>query len=108
MYESDIALYPAIENDEFNMGKVAYKSIEYGASALPIIASPYGLSTHFENEQDVLLAINPDEWEKQILRLIVDEDLRKKLGTNARIKTETFNSVNATYKNLISILLSKI
>ncbi len=104
---ADIALYPIIKDDEFNKGKVAYKSLEYGASALPIIASNIGLSPHFVAEEDVLIANTPEEWEKQIIRLINDEELRKKLGTNARIKTEKFHSVESTYKNFLAILLSE-
>lgn len=103
--EADIAIYPALEDTEFTRGKVAYKNIEYGAAALPIIASLHGLSPHFENETDVLLATNAEEWEKQILRLINDESLRKKLGTNARLKTEKFHSLELTYKNLLENLL---
>lgn len=107
LINSDIALYPAMKDNEFNRGKVAYKTIEYGAASLPIVASNLGLSPHFVNEEDVLIANTPEEWEKQIIRLIKDEELRKKLGTNARIKTEKFHSVESTYKNFLAILLSE-
>ena len=96
-----------MKDTEFTRGKVAYKSIEYGAAALPIVASPFGLSPHLENENDVLIANNIDEWEKQILRLINDESLRKKIGMNARMKAEKFHSINSTYKIFLEILLGK-
>ncbi len=107
LINADIAIYPAMSDTEFTRGKVAYKSIEYGAAALPIVASPFGLSPHLENENDVLIVNNIDEWEKQILRLINDESLRKKIGVNARMKTEKFHSINSTYKNFLEILLNK-
>ncbi len=107
LIDADIAIYPAMNDTEFTRGKVAYKSIEYGAAALPIVASPFGLSPHFENENDVLIATTIDEWEKQIIRLIGDEALRKKLGNNARIKTQQFHSVESTYKKFLEILLGE-
>ncbi len=107
LYEADIAIYPAMNQTIYTEGKVAYKSIEYGAAALPIVASRFGLSSKFEDEEDVLLADNIEDWEKQIIRLINDESLRKKLGTNARMKTEKFHSVESTYKNFLLILLGE-
>lgn len=104
---ADIAIYPAMKDTEFTRGKVAYKSIEYGAAALPIVASAFGFSPHLENETDVLIANNIDEWEKQILRLINDESLRKEIGINARTKAEKFHSINSTYKNFLEILLGE-
>ncbi|GDX52801.1 glycosyl transferase [Bacteroidota bacterium] len=107
MINADIAIYPAMKDTEFTRGKVAYKSIEYGAAALPIVASPFGLSPHLEIDADVLFANNIEEWEKQILRLISNESLRKKIGVNARMKAEKYHSVNSTYKNFLEILLGE-
>lgn len=104
LFRSDIAIYPAMEDTEFTRGKVAYKNLEYGASALPVVASPFGLSPHFENEKDVLLAHDLSEWETQIVRLIKDEGLRKKFGEHIRLTTEKFHTVESAYKNLLKIL----
>ena len=107
LVDADIAIYPAMELSEENLGKVAYKSLEYGASAIPIVASNLGLSPHFIDEEDVLIANTLEEWEKQIIRLIKNESLRKYLGSNVRKKTKKFHSVESCYKNLIEILFIK-
>ena len=96
-----------MKDTEFTKGKVAYKSIEYSAAALPIVASLFGLSPHLENEKDVLIANNIDEWGNQLIRLINDESLRRKIGVNARIKAEKYHSINSTYKKFLEILLEE-
>lgn len=107
LYDADIAIYPAMEETEYTRGKVAYKSIEYGAAALPMVASKFGLSPHFENEQDVLIAADINEWETQLLRLINDKELRNKIGKNARLKTQRFHSLESTYKKFLEILIEE-
>ena len=104
--EADIAIYPAMEDNEFNRGKVAYKVLDYAAAQVPVVSSPLGLSPHFENGKDVLVANDEHEWEQQILRLIQDSALRKQLADNAYQKLLQYHSVEATYHNLLNILLS--
>lgn len=102
--ESDIAIYPALIDDEHHRGKVAFKVLDYVASRVPVIASPLGLSQNFEDNKDVLVANNEEEWEKNILRLIDDKQLRVNLANNAYQKLLQYHSVEATYQNFLKIL----
>ncbi len=104
--EADLAIYPAMEDNEFNRGKVAYKALDYAAGKIPMVASPFGLSHNFENEKDVLLATNEAEWEVQLRRLIADESLRRTLAENAHKKLLEHHYVIPTYHQLLKILLS--
>ena len=46
---ADVGLAP-LRDDEFARGKYAYKSIQYGAAALPIVGSPVGTNRHVIND----------------------------------------------------------
>lgn len=101
---SDIALYPASEDNAFSRGKVAYKSLEYAAAKVPMVASPQGLSSRFEHNVDVLIATNQLEWKENILKLMDDESLRQRLANSAYDKLKRYHDVNVTYKNFLEIL----
>jgi glycosyltransferase involved in cell wall biosynthesis len=101
---SDIALYPALEDNVFSRGKVAYKALEYAAAKVPMVASPQGLSSRFVHEEDVLTAINALDWKENLLRVIRDETLRQRLGESAYKKLKQYHDVNVTYKNFLEVL----
>jgi len=103
--KSDIAIYPAFEDDEFHRGKLAYKTLDYAAAKLPMVASPLGLSPYFKNETDVLVATTEEEWEAGLRRLIGDENLRKQLAENTHAKLMEYHYVTSVYKNFLKILL---
>ncbi len=100
----DIAVYPAFEADEISQGKVAYKCLEYAACKVPMVASPYGLSSRFENEKEVLTATTEAQWTRAIIRLIEDQPLRIQLAENAYYKVMQYHDTKATYKNFVTIL----
>ncbi len=102
--ESDISLYPLPEDTVFSRGKVAYKSLEYAAAAIPMVGSPFGLSPHFKDGEDILIANTTEEWEQKIRTLILNSSLRKNIGTSARNKVEQFHSISSTYQKFLEIL----
>ena len=84
--ETDIVLAP-LEDNEFNTKKSNLKQIECWSRKLPIVCSdmvPYNVEgRHMEN--CILIptdkAKNPKKyWAKYLKKLILDADLRKKLG----------------------------
>ncbi len=99
----DIALYPAPTQDDISMGKVAYKCLEYACCKLPIIASPYGLTSRFTKD-DVLIAKTKEEWRQNIEELIKNQPLREILAQNAYQKVIQYHDTEATYKNFLNIL----
>ena len=104
--ESDIAIYPALNDNEINRGKVAYKVLDYVASKIPVVASPLGLSQYFKDKKDVLVANNEMEWEEAIRILIINEKLRRELAESAYVELLQHHSVDSTYKSFLKILLS--
>lgn len=104
---SDLAVYPAFHADDYSQGKVAYKCLEYATCKVPMVASPYGLSSRLENEKDVLTATTEEQWVSAIIRLIENQNLREQLAENAYIKVLKYHDTQATYKNFVSILTAE-
>jgi glycosyltransferase involved in cell wall biosynthesis len=82
--EADIVIAP-LDNNEFNQKKSNLKQIECWTRKLPIICSdmsPYDVDgRHMENCILIPTKKNARKyWQKYLKKLILDEDLRKKLG----------------------------
>lgn len=83
-FDFDIGLCPLLETD-FSRSKSAIKAIEYGARGIPVVASdatPY--RSYIEHGYNGFLAKTEHEWLKYLSLLASDEDLRLKMGENAR------------------------
>lgn len=104
MHSADIALYPVKEGNDTHKGAMAAKALEYAASGLPFVASPWGLSPYFTNKEDVLIANNLQEWEDYLLQLIESVELRKTIGSNARKTFMKYHSTEVSYPYLNKLL----
>ncbi len=104
--ECDIAVYPAYQADDYTQGKVAYKCLEYASCKIPMIASPYGLSSRFTTE-DAMIVVKEDEWVDVLIKLIQDQKLREQLAQNAFNKVVRYHDTKATYKNFVKILTAR-
>ena len=84
--EADIVLAPLVDN-QFNRMKSNLKQVECWTRKLPIICSdmiPYNVDG-VHNENCILIPHKPNEtkhWVKELKKLILDSDLRKRLGQN--------------------------
>ncbi len=100
----DIGLYP-LEKEEWVLGKSGNKALAYMNLGIPCIATNYGTNqVVIENGENGFLADNASDWEKYLLQLIDDIELRKSIGTKARQSVEAKYSVQKntqTYLDLI-------
>jgi len=116
----DIGLAPLNEKDEFNLSKSAIKVLEYwasyrkyqegGSGGIAAIASDMPVYQRVvQHEKTGLLVENSeDAWYKAIRRLVLDGDLRRRLGINGHrrvkrhrnIKTKAVEWVKA-YRSII-------
>lgn len=101
---SDIAIYPAAEDNAYSRGKVAYKCLEYAAARLPIVASPQGLSSRFEAGKDAAIVYDQSRWAEALNKVIQDIEYRKKLANGAYKQVNTYHDVKVTYKRFLEIL----
>lgn len=80
----DIGLLPLPDN-RFAAGKSPIKALQYAACGIPCIASPIGATTEIvQHEKTGLLAGNRNEWREALIRLIDNQQERKRLGNEAR------------------------
>lgn len=96
----DIGLLP-LPNNSFAAGKSPIKALQYGACAVPCIASPVGASTEIVRDGITgLSATTADDWEDALLKLIDNATLRRQLGEAARqefLKSHSRNMVQARW-----------
>jgi len=117
--ETDIVIAP-LDDNVFNTMKSNLKQVECWSRKLPIVCSdipPYNVhGKHMENCMLIPAKKNAEKyWVKYLKRLILDADLRKKLGEQLYEDfKETYNLANVTekrvafYKEIVSKSSKKI
>lgn len=91
-------------------GGMRVKILELMACGLPVVSTTLGAEgINYENYRDILIADTPDEFIRQISRLLDHPDLRTSIGTQARNKAENYYGWNSImlaleqyYKKLFS------
>ncbi|MCC9069029.1 glycosyltransferase [Arthrobacter cryoconiti] len=82
--DADAGLMP-LPDTQFTRGKCAYKLLQYGAAALPVIGSPVGVNRNVLGQLGGLSASNADEWESAIRSLFASTSAeRRGMGEQAR------------------------
>lgn len=76
---ADIALNPMLSGGGTNI-----KLIEYFARSLPVVSTPFGTRGIEADDERHLLSSEIDMFDQAILRLRSDDELRERLGANAR------------------------
>ena len=80
----DIGIMP-LPDDEWSHGKCSMKALLYMSLGIPTVCSDVGMNREVINHgQNGFLASNETEWLNSLEKLIDDENLRIKLGKEAR------------------------
>lgn len=100
----DIGVMPLFDS-AWERGKCAYKLIQYMACGLPTVASAIGanVSVTVEGETGFVVA-SDSEWVVALERLIVDPDLRHRLGRAGRQRVEQHYALQSTALRLGAML----
>ena len=99
----DIGVMPLPEV-EWSKGKCGFKLIQYFALAIPAIASPVGVNKIIiEEEVNGFLCTTEDEWNSSLKKLLLDNDLRKKMGLAGRKKIEEQYSIKSQAAKYIQL-----
>lgn len=85
----DIGLYPLQTTESVDekwlQGKSGFKAIQYLSVGIPYIVTPIGVTKEIGIDKEThFTAINPDQWYSNIENLIINRDLRKRIGINGR------------------------
>lgn len=93
--QADFGLMP-LPNTPFERGKCAYKLLQYGAAALPIVGSPVGANVAALNRLGGTSATTRDDWVTAVSDIIAaDQSERGQLGEAARLGVEAHYSYAA-------------
>jgi len=81
----DVGIMP-LPDSAWTRGKCGYKLILYLSCGVPVIADAVGVNnTIVRHGQTGLLVRTEDEWERALLRLLRDQDMRRTFGPRGRI-----------------------
>jgi glycosyltransferase involved in cell wall biosynthesis len=90
-----IGIMPLI-NSEVEMGKCAFKAIQYMSLGIPPVVSPVGVNKLVvEDGATGFWANDEQEWLEKLEKLITNSELRSSMGTKAREKIIANYSVDA-------------
>jgi len=84
----DVGIMP-LRDDPWSRGKCGFKLLQYGATGLPLVASPVGVNRSIvEPGVTGFLPADDAGWEETLVRLGGDPALRARLGAAARRRVE--------------------
>lgn len=91
LYSADLGIMP-LTDTPFSRGKCAYKLLQYGASALPVVGSPVGTNQTVLAQMGGASPTTVDQWERAVHDFLDStETERKRLGDRA------FETINTRY-----------
>ena len=100
----DIGIYP-LWDDAWTRGKCGFKSIQFMACGVPVVASAVGVNREIiQDGVNGFLAATEDEWVEKLGWLLSDRRLREKLGQAGRRTVEEHYSLTVSTPLLISAL----
>lgn len=98
-----IGLMPLSQN-EWNEGKCGFKLIQYLSLGIPAVSSPIGVNKIIIEEGiNGYFANSDSDWYTMIEKLILDADLRKKMGKSGREKIIAQYSLLSNQNNFLSL-----
>lgn len=102
--QMDIGLMPLPDTDWTRM-KGGYKLLQYMSAGIPCVASPVGINQSIINPGiNGYLASTEEEWYTILEKLITDQELRIKLGTNGRRDAVELYSREVCFGKLLKII----
>lgn len=100
----DIGIMP-LENTPWELGKCAYKIIQYMGCGIPVVASAVGMNNEvIQNGENGFLVSTEKDWIEKLSYLIENKLERTKLGNQGRKLIENHYSIQKTVKTVASIL----
>ncbi len=86
LLQMHIGIMP-LESSDIELGKCGFKAIQYMSLGIPAVVSPVGANKNVvEDGVTGYWAETENEWEEYLERLILDDELRERLGAAGRKK----------------------
>ena len=100
----DIGVYP-LPDDDWARGKCGFKAIQFMACGVPVVASAVGVNREIiQDGVNGFLASAPAEWHEKLRRLLVDPDLRRRIGAAGRRTIEERYSVEVNAPRVADVI----
>jgi glycosyltransferase involved in cell wall biosynthesis len=100
----DIGLYP-LPDEQWVYGKSGLKALQYMAAGIPAVATAIGTNFRIiEDNYNGFLVTSNSEWVDRLKQLILDKDLRERIGKNGAAAVENKFSVHANRDTYLSII----
>lgn len=100
----DIGIMP-LENTPWELGKCAYKIVQYMGCGVPVVASAVGMNKIvIDHGINGFLAENEQGWIESLSQLIKDAHLRRQFGESGRQKMEREYNLHNSAQKLITLL----
>ncbi len=104
----DIGLYP-LPQDDWVLGKSGLKALQYMAFGLPTVATDVGTTPRIiQNMENGILVKSEEDWIDALEMLMNDNELRKKLGENARrtvLENYSTDVISSQYLKILKNLI---
>jgi glycosyltransferase involved in cell wall biosynthesis len=99
----DIGVMP-LSNDLWSKGKCGLKILQYQSVGIPVVCTPVGINRDIvEDGENGLWAQDEEDWKKQLLKLIKEEELRKKIGLKGRKTVEEVYSLEVNAPRILDV-----
>lgn len=106
LHQFDVGIMP-LPDEPWARGKCGFKLIQYMACGLPVVASPVGVNAEIvEHGVNGFLADTRDQWVESLKTLLLDSELRQRMGQASRQKVEERYSLQVTGPRLAELLKS--
>lgn len=106
LHQFDVGIMP-LPNEPWARGKCGFKLIQYMACGLPVVASPVGVNAEIvEHGVNGFLADTHDQWVESLKTLLLDSELRQRMGRASRKKVEEHYSLQVTGPKLAELVKS--
>jgi glycosyltransferase involved in cell wall biosynthesis len=98
-----IGLMP-LTKDEWTEGKCGFKLVQYLSLEIPAVSSPVGVNTKIvDGDINGFFCNTPEEWYLAIEKLMLDKELRKKMGCAGRSKIQSKYSLHSNKENFLAL-----
>jgi glycosyltransferase involved in cell wall biosynthesis len=106
LHEMDIGLMPLPADQAWMRYKAATKLVQYMSIGIPVVASPIGVNASILKDCRVGFAvINQEQWFESLRALLLDPDLRIRMGKEGRALVESKYCVEANIDRLEQVLI---
>jgi len=93
--EMDIGVMP-MPDDPWSRGKCGFKAIQYMAAGIPVVCSAVGANVDIvRDEVDGFCVKRPEDWRARLLELCSSVELRRQMGSRARMRVQEAYSLAA-------------